>query len=334
LIKNCYFVVFYFHCIARQSNNSLDEKLGFIEWITENNYVSPFRSFEAIADLVNKNVVAVIEGWLHRSAFDEKRLDQEVSDRDDDCQRNNDYLDCFPYESKYLSARRIFLLGWSLEFEFSHLLLDYITKNALCNTSKIGNFIWLNYTGFMKIFIGLGNPEAEYDDTRHNVGFVVVDKIAKESEAEFEFDKKINAEIAKTRFNNKPVILAKPHTFVNKSGEAAKKLKNIYKVKPEEIVVIHDDLDIEFGSFKVSLGKNSGGHKGVQNVIDNLKTKKFWRVRIGTANRKLVSVRHEKKLADKKEGVKNFVLAKFTPAEQTELKIVIKKALERLILSL
>lgn len=182
----------------------------------------------------------------------------------------------------------------------------------------------------MKLIIGLGNPGEEYENTRHNVGFKLADKIAKESEAEFDFDKKINAEIGKGKFNDKAVILAKPHTFVNKSGEAVKKLKNKYKLKNEDIVVIHDDLDIEFGNFKMSLGKDSGGHRGVQSVIDHLKTKKFWRLKIGTANRKLAALRRQKSLKDKKQSVADFVLSQFTPAERTELKKVIKKSIERL----
>ncbi len=182
----------------------------------------------------------------------------------------------------------------------------------------------------MKLIVGLGNVGSEYEDTRHNLGFMIVDKIAKESETEFDFDKKINAEIGKGRFNDKSVILAKPHTFVNKSGEAVKKLKTKYKLKNEDIILIHDDLDIEFGNFKLSLGKDSGGHRGVQSVIDHLKTNKFWRLKIGTANRKLAALRHQKVLKDKKDSVAGFVLSKFTPAEQAELKKIIKEALGRL----
>jgi len=204
-----------------------------------------------------------------------------------------------------------------------------------------------------KLIIGLGNPDPEYSQTRHNIGFFIVDKIAEDSEAEFEFDKKINAQIAKGKFNEKPAILLKPASYVNKSGEAVKRMKNKLKIKPADIVVIHDDLDIEFGNFKVSFEKNSGGHKGVQNVIDNLKTNKFWRLRIGTANRKLEAARHvrgrpaggaattasgrsasnvarDQNMKEKKELIKDFVLAKFSPVEHDELKKVIKKALEGL----
>lgn len=182
----------------------------------------------------------------------------------------------------------------------------------------------------MKLIIGLGNPGEEYENSRHCVGFVVVDAIAKMAGSKFSFEKKFNAEVAKSRFNGRPAILAKPFTFVNKSGEAARKLKLFYKIKPNDVVVIHDDLDIEFGSFKLSFAKHSGGHRGVQSVIDGLKTDKFWRLRIGTANRKLTTARHQRTLKAKKESVGNFVLSRFTPSEQSELKKVIKKALDKL----
>ncbi len=182
----------------------------------------------------------------------------------------------------------------------------------------------------MKLIIGLGNPGEEYEDARHNVGFMAVDTIAKKEGSKFSFEKKFNAEVAKSRFNDKSVILVKPSTFVNKSGEAVRKLKTFYKIKSEDIVVIHDDLDIEFGSFKVSFAKHSGGHRGVQSVIDGLKTDKFWRLRIGTANRKLTTARHQRTLKAKKEAVGDFVLSRFTPNEQSELKKIVRKALDKL----
>lgn len=185
----------------------------------------------------------------------------------------------------------------------------------------------------MKLIIGLGNPGEEYENSRHCVGFVIVDEIARKEGSKFSFEKKFNAEVAKSRFNGRPAILAKPFTFVNKSGEAARKLKLFYKIKPADIIVIHDDLDIEFGSFKLSFAKHSGGHRGVQSVIDGLKTDKFWRLRIGTANRKLTTARHQRTLKAKKESVGNFVLSRFTPNEQAELKKIIKKALEGLVSS-
>ncbi len=181
----------------------------------------------------------------------------------------------------------------------------------------------------MKLIIGLGNPGEEYQGARHNVGFMAIDAIAKQSGADFEMDKKLKAEVAKTKLGGKAAVLAKPQTFVNKSGEAAKKLKTFAKAKNGDIVIVHDDLDIEFGNFKLSFAKDSAGHRGVQSIIDTLKSNKFWRLRIGTANRKLAAARRQKTPQQKKEAVAAFVLSKFTPAEQTELKEIIKKALER-----
>lgn len=182
----------------------------------------------------------------------------------------------------------------------------------------------------MKVIIGLGNIGQEYENTRHNLGFSIVDLIAKQSGSKFSFEKKFNAEVAKARFAGKPVILAKPHTFVNKSGEAVRKIRLFYKVKPEDIIIVHDDLDIDFGNSKLGFDKSFGGHRGVQSIIDNLKTQKFWQLKIGTANRKLETARDQRTLKAKKESVGDFVLSKFTPAEQTKLKAIHKEALLRL----
>ncbi len=183
----------------------------------------------------------------------------------------------------------------------------------------------------MKLIIGLGNPGDEYINTRHNVGFVAVDLIASKSGAVFSFEKKLNADVAKTNFNGSRTILVKSRTFVNKTGDAVNKLKAFYKAKAEDVILIHDDLDIDFGSFKVSFAKDSGGHRGVQSVIGYLKTKGFWRVRIGVANRKLKMARGQKTLEAKKEAVGNFVLTPFSKTEQEELKRIIEEALERLV---
>lgn len=182
----------------------------------------------------------------------------------------------------------------------------------------------------MMLIVGLGNPGEEYVETRHNVGFIFLDVIAKENKAEFKFDKKINADVAKIKFSGKPTTLAKPHTFVNKSGEAVGRLIKSLKVKKENLIVIHDDLDIDFGNFKLSFEKDSAGHRGVQSIVDHLKTNKFWRLRIGTANSKLRTARDQKNLKAKKEAVGNFVLSKFTPTEQLELKKILKNSLNKI----
>ena len=147
----------------------------------------------------------------------------------------------------------------------------------------------------MKLLFGIGNPGAEYEGTRHNVGAA--------------FAKFTDGHIS--------------DVFVNHSGLAVKNLKAKLKAKNEDIIIAHDDLDIEFGKFKLSFDRNSAGHKGVQSIIDALKTKKFWRLRIGIANAKLKNARAAGKVSD-------FVLSKFTPSEQKELKNIFKQAHDRI----
>ncbi len=129
----------------------------------------------------------------------------------------------------------------------------------------------------MKLIVGLGNPGEKYKNTRHNIGFILLDKLAEENNASWKFDKKFNAEISK--FGD--YLLVKPQTFMNKSGEAVSKIVNFYDIALEDILLIHDEIDLEHGVIKVEKGRGSAGHKGVQNVIDHLATKDFERMRIG-----------------------------------------------------
>ena len=218
----------------------------------------------------------------------------------------------------------------------------------------------------IKLIIGIGNPDEQYKDTRHNVGFMMLDYVAKKSDANnWEFNKKLNAEVVKCpdffaknrgssirgtnrdKLSGSSVILAKAHTYVNKTGEAAVKLKNFYKVKPEQILVIQDDLDVPFGNTKISFDKNSGGHKGIESIMKALKTKKFYRLRIGLANQALQKARqrfygglkhrHKKLLRDQQsdkkrdEFVVKMVLSKFSPSEQDEIKKIFKEGYEKVL---
>ncbi|MEK7178439.1 MAG: aminoacyl-tRNA hydrolase, partial [Patescibacteria group bacterium] len=146
----------------------------------------------------------------------------------------------------------------------------------------------------IKLIIGLGNPGPEHYNTRHNTGFLFVDALAEKLNAsEFVYDKKLKAEISSSKLQvpSSKVILAKPQTFMNKSGEAVLALVKFFsaqggsasggKIKPENILVVHDDIDILWSNFKFSFGRSSAGHKGVESIIKALKTKNFWRLRIG-----------------------------------------------------
>lgn len=130
----------------------------------------------------------------------------------------------------------------------------------------------------MYLIAGLGNPGKEYQNTRHNLGFMALDLLASD------WEEKFDALISKTQISNKDVVLVKPQTFMNLSGKAISQIMNFYKIK--DSIVIHDEMDIDLGKVKISENKNSGGHKGVQSIIDLLGTKEFIRIRIGIGRSK------------------------------------------------
>lgn len=136
----------------------------------------------------------------------------------------------------------------------------------------------------MKLIIGLGNIGEKYHLTRHNVGFIVLDEYAHRNNISFKFDKKLDALVAETRIDGEKVILAKPTTFVNLSGTAVSKLMNYYKVEVEDILVIYDDIGLDNGDIRVREQNGHGGHNGVKDIINHLKTKEFKRIRIGISN--------------------------------------------------
>lgn len=181
----------------------------------------------------------------------------------------------------------------------------------------------------MKLVIGLGNPGKEYDQTRHNIGFRVVDYISKEYGGVFDLDKKSNSEASEIKVNGKRAILAKPQTFVNKSGEAVNKLVKSLKFKVSDLIVIHDDLDIPFGKIKLSFGRSSAGHKGVESIIKALKTDKFNRVRFGTFNQQLAKIRRVKDKKKRLNEMNGFVISPFSGSEKTKLNKLIKIAAEK-----
>lgn len=141
----------------------------------------------------------------------------------------------------------------------------------------------------MILIIGLGNPGPEYENTLHNMGRMAVIKFRKANKLpEFEFKEKFNSLVSEgkikktTKHPPERIAVTLPNTFMNKSGNAAGPLAKSYKIKPVNIIVIHDDSDIRLGSIKIVKNRNSGGHKGVESVMRALKTKDFIRVRIGT----------------------------------------------------
>ena len=131
------------------------------------------------------------------------------------------------------------------------------------------------------LVVGLGNPGPQYAKTRHNVGFMVADLLAGRMGAAFKVHKKSGAEIVTGRLGHKPIVLAKPRTYMNESGRQVGPLAKFYSVSPADLIVIHDELDIDFGQIRLKLGGGEGGHNGLRSVVNGLGTKDFQRVRIG-----------------------------------------------------
>src|ERR1700733_6443483 len=142
------------------------------------------------------------------------------------------------------------------------------------------DFVLWYYINMSYIIVGLGNPGEEYAETRHNTGRMLVQLFGKMHDAEWKVDKKLSAQIAKVKIGKQTVTLVLPDTFMNNSGKSVKPLVTSIK-SAEKLLVIYDDLDLPFGSAKISFNKSSGGHKGLESIIKNIKTEKFARIRVG-----------------------------------------------------
>lgn len=181
----------------------------------------------------------------------------------------------------------------------------------------------------MNIIIGLGNPGEQYKNTRHNAGFMAVDALARELNLKWETNKKFKAEIA----SGENLILIKPQTFMNNSGFITTAVLSYYKLLPKKLsliktanadlskilTVVHDDLDIELGKYKISVNSRSAGHRGVESVINRLKTKNFRRFRIGIKTPPL-----------KKIPADNFVLQKFNEKEKDIINRLLAKVVDEI----
>ena len=133
----------------------------------------------------------------------------------------------------------------------------------------------------MKIFVGLGNPGAEYSKTKHNVGFMLADKLSEKIGAE-NWRNNFNALVAETFFEGEKILIVKPQTFMNLSGEAVGALTNFYKIETENLIVAHDDMDLPVGKIRLRPKGSGGGHHGIESIIQHLGGEKnFPRIRIG-----------------------------------------------------
>lgn len=176
----------------------------------------------------------------------------------------------------------------------------------------------------MKLIVGLGNPEDRYAGTRHNLGFVTVDEFRRKINApDWTLDKKFQAELSK------PVpelLLARPQTYMNMSGLAVFRIASFFKIKLEDIVIVHDELDLLLGQVRIRKGGSGGGHHGVESVIDRLGTDQFLRVRLGIGN--LRSHAGEAKRVS--FNAERFVLEQFDKNENHDVTKMIKRAVRAL----
>lgn len=175
----------------------------------------------------------------------------------------------------------------------------------------------------MKLIVGLGNPGKKYKDTRHNLGFLVLDRFLKKNHfPEFKSSKKFKSSISRDSFNRKRIILAKPQTFMNESGKAVKILATGYKIQATNIFVVHDDIDLGLGKIKIVKNRGAAGHKGVQSIIKEIKTKNFIRFRIG------IKPNYKTMKPFSHLVIESFVLKKFTKEEKKVINNSIKNCVK------
>ena len=164
------------------------------------------------------------------------------------------------------------------------------------------------------LVVGLGNPGENYARTRHNVGFMVADLLAARLGSKFKAHKRSGAEIVTGRLAGHAVVLAKPRCFMNESGRQVGPLAKFYSVPPADIIVVHDDLDIDFGRIRLKLGGGEGGHNGLRSIVTALGTKDFQRVRIGIGR------------PPGRKDAATFVLETFSAAERPEVPTICEQA--------
>jgi peptidyl-tRNA hydrolase, PTH1 family len=136
-------------------------------------------------------------------------------------------------------------------------------------------------TANIRLIVGLGNPGADYVDTRHNAGFWLIDLIAADRGLSFRFEKRGNADECKFKVDGRDIFLQKPQTFMNRSGQSVAALARYYKIATEEILVIHDELDLPPGTNRIKQGGGHGGHNGLRDIVNHLGSREFFRIRVG-----------------------------------------------------
>ncbi|EKD26373.1 MAG: hypothetical protein ACD_79C01235G0002 [uncultured bacterium] len=179
------------------------------------------------------------------------------------------------------------------------------------------------------MIVGLGNPGLKYEKTRHNFGFMVLDELARLYSCSFSLKKSFEGFCSQGLIENHKVILLKPQTFMNLSGSSVQKTSGYFNIPPDNILVVHDDLDIDFGKIRTRNQGSNGGHNGIKSVHNSLQTENFKRVKLGISNeyfKNLISDR-----ARKEKGIVDFVLSGFEESEKNRLNSLLSLGVKAII---
>lgn len=179
---------------------------------------------------------------------------------------------------------------------------------------RIGQFFRKNE---VKMIAGLGNPGREYEKTPHNVGFVAVDSICRTLKGDWRIEPRFQADVAKLSCNGEPLLLVKPMTYMNASGEAIGRIMHYYRMEPSQIVVVSDDVNLPPGRIRVRAEGGAGGHNGLNSIITHVGTQAFTRVRIGVGQSQKAS-----------GGLVGHVLGRITPEHESAVSSAIETAAE------
>jgi PTH1 family peptidyl-tRNA hydrolase len=171
----------------------------------------------------------------------------------------------------------------------------------------------------IQIIAGLGNPGPEYETTRHNAGFWFVDNLAQRLNVSFNRDRSFNADVAKAKVAGSDVWLIKPQTYMNRSGQSVAALMRFYKLTAEQLLVVHDELDLMPGVIKMKKGGGTGGHNGLKDIQAHLSTSDWWRLRIGIGHPRELNLAQE---------VADFVLHKPSKEHLSEIEKAIERGLD------
>ena len=170
----------------------------------------------------------------------------------------------------------------------------------------------------ISVIVGLGNPGDEYKKTRHNVGFLLLDALAQREGVHFNYDAKFKADVSKCVIGNSTVRLIKPQTFMNKSGLSVSAYAKYYSVQPENVMIVHDELDLEPGIVRLKKGGGHGGHNGLRDIITHLSSKEFYRLRLGVGH------------PGDRNKVVNYVLKAPSKADNVLIEAAMDRAIEKI----